>query len=346
MTSRIEPELVKIIEEIVAKRLKEELEERSKLVTKDDFKEALDRMDKRFGALIEQMNKGFEEARKEREQIRKETDERFKALIEQMNKGFEEARKEREQIRREMDERFKALIEQMNKGFEEARKAREQIRKETDERFKALIEQMNKGFEEARKERELLQIQMDKRFEALRKEWNERFEASRKEIDERFEEARKEREQIREQMNNYFREASKERNSILNILRSIQEQIGKPFEQFARNVIIRILEGEGFKNVKLKAVKFEDKDYSVFEDTSDIQIDGYSEDPPVIVEITSILHDTEKGEKLIKKKKFVEKLTGKKFRGFLVAASCEIDQTQVADLIVKLREHNCELINL
>ncbi|MHA1281781.1 MAG: hypothetical protein ACTSQP_04675 [Promethearchaeota archaeon] len=335
MTSRIEPELVKIIEEIVAKRLKEELEERSKLVTKDDFKEALDRMDERFKALIEQMNKGFEEARKDRE-----------LLQIQMDKRFEEARKDREQIRKEMDERFKALIEQMNKGFEEARKDREQIRKEMDERFKALIEQMNKGFEEARKERELLQIQMDKRFEALRKEWNERFEASRKEIDERFEEARKEREQIREQMNNYFREASKERSSILNILRSIQEQIGKPFEQFARNVIIRILEGEGFKNVKLKAVKFEDKDYSVFEDTSDVQIDGYSEDPPVIVEITSILHDTEKGEKLIKKKKFVEKLTGKKFRGFLVAASCEIDQTQVADLIVKLREHNCELINL
>ncbi|MHA1337068.1 MAG: hypothetical protein ACTSPW_15235 [Promethearchaeota archaeon] len=335
MTSRIEPELVKIIEEIVAKRLKEELEERSKLVTKDDFKEALDRMDERFKALIEQMNKGFEEARKNRE-----------LLQIQMDKRFEEARKDREQIRKEMDERFKALIEQMNKGFEEARKDREQIRKEMDERFKALIEQMNKGFEEARKERELLQIQMDKRFEALRKEWNERFEASRKEIDERFEEARKEREQIREQMNNYFREASKERSSILNILRSIQEQIGKPFEQFARNVIIRILEGEGFKNVKLKAVKFEDKDYSVFEDTSDVQIDGYSEDPPVIVEITSILHDTEKGEKLIKKKKFVEKLTGKKFRGFLVAASCEIDQTQVADLIVKLREHNCELINL
>ncbi|MHA1758294.1 MAG: hypothetical protein ACTSVV_16095 [Promethearchaeota archaeon] len=335
MTSRIEPELVKIIEEIVAKRLKEELEERSKLVTKDDFKEALDRMDERFKALIEQMNKGFEEARKDRE-----------LLQIQMDKRFEEARKDREQIRKEMDERFKALIEQMNKGFEEARKDREQIRKEMDERFKALIEQMNKGFEEARKERELLQIQMDKRFEALRKEWNERFEASRKEIDERFEEARKEREQIREQMNNYFREASKERSSILNILRSIQEQIGKPFEQFARNVIIRILEGEGFKNVKLKAVKFEDKDYSVFEDTSDVQIDGYSEDPPVIVEITSILHDTEKGEKLIKKKKFVERLTGKKFRGFLVAASCEIDQTQVADLIVKLREHNCELINL
>ncbi|MHA1281944.1 MAG: hypothetical protein ACTSQP_05500 [Promethearchaeota archaeon] len=291
MSSRIEPELVKIIEEIVAKRLKEELKERSKLVTKDDFREAIERMDKRFEIMIEQMNKGFEEARKDRELI----------LIE-MDKRLEEARKEREQILIEMDKRL-----------EEARKDREQIRKEMDERFKALIEQMNKGFEEARKDREQIRKEMDERFEAV----NRRLDFH----DENF-------------------------KTIINSLNDIQKQIGKPFEQFTRNVVIRILKGEGFEGVRLKPTKFEDKDYTVFEDTSDVQIDGYSEDPPVIVEITSILRKMKKVDDFLRKKEFIERLKNKKFRGFFVAASCEMDQEEVAEVIVKLREHDCELINL
>ncbi|MHA1755942.1 MAG: hypothetical protein ACTSVV_04170 [Promethearchaeota archaeon] len=303
------------------------MKERSKLVSKDDFREAMERMDKRFEMLIEQMNKGFEEARKDRELI----------LIE-MDKRLEEARKEREQIRKEMDERFKALIEQMNKGFEEARKAREQI-----------ILEMNKRFEEARKAREQIILEMNKRFEEARKAREQII----LEMNKRFEEARKEREQIRKEMDERFEAVNRRLDfhdenfkTIINALNDIQKQIGKPFEQFARNVVIRILKGEGFEGVRLKPAKFEDKDYTVFEDTSDVQIDGYSEEPAVIVEITSILRKMKKVDDFLRKKEFIEKLKNKKFRGFFVAASCEMDQEEVAEVIVKLREHNCELINL
>lgn len=58
--NRIEPELVKVIEEIVARRLKEELEQRAKLVTIDHFTEAMSRIDRRFEAMQTEMNRRFE----------------------------------------------------------------------------------------------------------------------------------------------------------------------------------------------------------------------------------------------------------------------------------------------
>ena len=45
-------------------------------------------------------------------------------------------------------------------------------------------------------------------------------------------------------------------NDVGQALQSIQASLGKPFEQFARNVVCRILEGEGMKNVTLKASTF------------------------------------------------------------------------------------------
>ena len=44
----------------------------------------------------------------------------------------------------------------------------------------------------------------------------------------------------------------------MSILKNIQQAIGKPFEQFARNVIVRLLNSEGFADVNLKAKKIKD----------------------------------------------------------------------------------------
>jgi hypothetical protein len=54
-----------------------------------------------------------------------------------------------------------------------------------------------------------------------------------------------------------------------------------------------------------------------------VEIDGLSDDPPVIAEITTILHDREKVENFLKKKAFVESETGKVYRGFFVARGNE-----------------------
>ena len=114
-----------------------------------------------------------------------------------------------------------------------------------------------------------------------------------------------------------------------------------------RNVIIRILAGEGLYNVLLKPIKIKDKNRFVFpEGTDEIEIDGLSEDPPIIIEITSILRDKDKINIFLRKKEFVEKKFKKKFRGFFIAAGSELTQQEIADITVLLRKHQSELINL
>ncbi|MHA1335210.1 MAG: hypothetical protein ACTSPW_05605 [Promethearchaeota archaeon] len=167
----LDPEILKYIEKIVEEKVEKRLEKvqlsilKKEFLTREEFLEAINKLDKRFEELLIQMKIGFEEARKDRELIREGMDKRFNSLIEQMNKGFEEARKDRELIREEMDKRF-----------EEARKDRELIR-----------EEMNKRFEEARKE-------SDKRFKALLKQMDDRFEALIKDMNEKFKIASEERE--------------------------------------------------------------------------------------------------------------------------------------------------------
>ncbi len=158
-----------------------------------------------------------------------------------------------------------------------------------------------------------LMREMDKRFEAMDK----RFEA----MDKRF-------------------------DGIEHQLKSITQAIGIPFEQFARNVVSRILDGEGIKDVVLKKARLPDPGGEVFPDTKEVEVDGLSEDPPVIVEVTSILRDADKVDKFLRKKAFLEKARGKPFRGFFVAAGCEFTRERIADISVQLRKHGAELLNL
>ncbi len=223
MSNRLEPEIIQVIEEIVARRLREVLEERAKLVTIDHFAEAMERIDKRF--------------------------------------------------------------------------------EESQRRFEELQKEMRQGFEESQK---------------------------------RFEETQKR-----------FEKSDKKSDKMLDILNNLQTQLGKPFEQFARNVIIRILEGEGISNVLLKSIKIKDKNRFVFPDgTDEIEIDGFSEEPPIIIEITSILRNMDKVNTFLRKKEFIEKKFKKKFRGFFIAAGTELTQQEIADITVLLRKHKSELINL
>ena len=178
--------------------------------------------------------------------------------------------------------------------------------------------------------KELIQ-HFDKRFEEI----NKRFEEQTKEFNKRFEDIYKRFDKVDERF-----------NKIEGILYDIRKAIGKPFEQFARNVIIRILEAENIKNVKLKPTKLFDENRKFFPENPEVEIDGFSLEPPIIVEITTILRDIKKVENFIQKKKFVEYLYNKNFRGFFVAAGTELSSNEIADIEILLHKYNSELINL
>ena len=199
----------------------------------------------------------------------------------------------------------------------------------------------------ARRLREVLEeraklVTIDHFAEAMER-IDQRFEESQR----RYEELQKEMRQGFEETQKRFEKSDKKSDKMLDILNNLQTQLGKPFEQFARNVIIRILEGEGISNVLLKSIKLKDKNRFVFPGgTDEIEIDGLSEEPPIIIEITSILHNMEKVNIFLRKKEFVEKKFKKKFRGFFIAAGSELTQQEIADITVLLRKHQSELINL
>jgi hypothetical protein len=205
-----------------------------------------------------------------------------------------------------------------------------ELSQQMDKRFEAMQAEMDKRFEAMDKRFEAMQAEMDKRFEAMDK----RFEA----MDKRFEAMDKRFDGLENEMRSGF-------SKITGMLESLTATFGKPFEQFGRNVITRLLEAEGFGSVLIKNVTYPNPDRFEFSH-SEVEIDGISEDPAIIVEITSILKDWEKVEKLLKKKRFVEHILKKPFRGFLVAATTEFDQKEKLDLIVKLKENQIELINL
>ncbi len=166
--------------------------------------------------------------------------------------------------------------------------------------------------------------EMDKRFEAVDK----RFEA----VDKRFEAARQ--------------RTDAQHDKVMSILTDIKDAIGIPFEQFARNVVSRILAGEGTTGVELKKTRLKDPKGLVFPSTREVEIDGLSDDPPVIVEITTILRDREKVEKFLAKKAFIEKQRGRSYRGFFVASGSQLSQNELADIVVLLKQHGAELLYL
>jgi hypothetical protein len=180
----------------------------------------------------------------------------------------------------------------------------------TKDDIKALIAEMDKRFEAVDKRFEVMQQQMDKRFEAAQQGTDAQHE------------------------------------KVISILTDIKDAIGVPFEQFARNVVSRILAGEGTPGVELKKARLKDPKGVVFPSTREVEIDGLSDDPPVIVEITTILRDREKVEKFLAKKSFVEKQRGKVYRGFFVASGSQLSLNELANIVVLLKQHRAELLNL
>ena len=203
----------------------------------------------------------------------------------------------------------------------------------TKEDIENLGKQMIAGFRETDKRLSDFKQEMDKRFAEMREETNKRFEA----MDKRFEAMDKRDNEFENKTENRFDRLERKLDHLI-------DAIGKPFEQFGRNVITRILEGEGI-NVKLEQKRIPNPYHQIF-DSTELEFDAYSHEPPVIAEITTILSDKNKIVKFIEKKKALEKIMGKPFRGFFVCSSSKFTQEEKADIILLLKQHNSELINL
>jgi hypothetical protein len=187
----------------------------------------------------------------------------------------------------------------------------------TKEDIKELILQMDKRFEAVDKRFEAV----DKRFEAVQQQMDKRFDAMQQQMDKRF-------------------------TKVETILNEIRQTIGRPFEQFGRNIVTRILNAEGFKNITITPIKLPDLKHAMGPGSTEVEIDGLNQNPPVIVEITSILREHSEIDWFIKKKQFIESHYNRKFRGFFIAASTECSSDQIVNIAVLLRENNSELINL
>jgi hypothetical protein len=222
----------------------------------------------------------------------------------------------------------------------------------TREDIKDLMQEMDKRFG-------AMQLEMDKRFDAAEKRFDaaeKRFDAAEKRFDaadknfeainKRFETVDIRFDAVENRLDNIDKSNKESFNKVFSKLDNLAQTMGVPFEQFARNVVSRILEGEGFPSVVLEKVFLDDKEGVVFPETRQIEIDGLSIEPPVIMEVTAVLQEREKVDNFIKKKEFVEQLHDKKFRGFFIATKCNLANDELVNITVLLHQNGCELINL
>jgi gas vesicle protein len=225
----------------------------------------------------------------------------------------------------------KEMEERMEKRFQELHKQNKQMDDRMNTQFKKMDDRMNTQFKK-----------MDDRIIGLEERMDDRIIG----LEERMDERDKKIEIMDKKIDGLDEKIEFNYRDLKSVLVNIQTTIGKPFEQFGRNVIVRLLESEGYTDVQLEDKKFEDANEFLKKGSTEIEIDGFCLDPPVIVEITSILRDKEKIDLFLRKKEFVERKYDLDFRGFFVAANSELSSEDLGEISVELRKHGSELINL
>jgi hypothetical protein len=110
MKMTIDPELLKEIEKTVEKKVLKSLETiqlaqlRKEFLTRQDFMDAMDRMDKRFDEMLKNSDIRFDE-------MQKKSDKRFDEMQKKSDKRFDATQ-------REMNQRFEAMQKQIDKRFD------------------------------------------------------------------------------------------------------------------------------------------------------------------------------------------------------------------------------------
>jgi len=232
----------------------------------------------------------YEKIAKEVAKLYSEKPELVFKLYDQLRKYFVSSN-DFEKFMKQSNEQFQKILQEMDKHFEETNKRFEEINK----RF----EEINKRFEEQR-------IETNKRFKEQRIETNKRFKEQRIETNKRFEEINRRFEENRIYMDRRFNE--------------LALGYGGTFEGFNKTILKKILEERGIpvKAFNVTPIHFQDPEMNVHKNTTDVEVNIFSEDPPIIGEVTSSLVNIEKLETYVRKIQFIEKKFKKEFQHFFI----------------------------
>jgi len=176
---------------------------------------------------------------------------------------------------RRMREESEKRWEESNRRWEESNRRWEELREDFRERTKIV----DKRFE-----------QVDKRFEQVDK----RFE----QVDKRFEQVDKRFDQMDEKIDKGFAELSL--------------GFGMNFEDLSQAIVKKIMDVLGIKLPKLEKRRFVDQKMTVHMNSTDVEVDLFSEEPLIIGEVSGSITELEKIERFIRKIHFLEEQFKKK----------------------------------
>ncbi|MHA1386061.1 MAG: hypothetical protein ACTSR3_20090 [Candidatus Helarchaeota archaeon] len=170
-------------------------------------------------------------------------------------------------------------------------------------RFDAMQKQMDSRFD-------AMQKQMDSRFDAMQKQMDSRFEAMQKQMDSRFEAMQKQMDKRFDIVERRFKSIDKRFDALSLDFGTVIEKIGYVF-------IRTTLESEGinlFPNLRVHLI---DEKFEVHAGSTDVELDLFSADIPLVGECALKIIDLDKLDIFLRKINFVEKMYRKKFRRFL-----------------------------
>ncbi len=171
---------------------------------------------------------------------------------------------------------------------------------------------------------------MDKRLEQVDKRL-EQVDKRLEQVDKRFEQVDKRFDEMQKNMDYKF-------DKVFSRFDDLSMSLGHDFEEFNSLWLQEYLMVQGFQKLDIKKKTFYDKDYSVFPDNKDIEIDIFNDDPLIIGEVTAITKTIAKVNIFLKKIKFIEKLFEEKAhtRLFITYAF----KPEISDEAISLLEKN------
>lgn len=159
----------------------------------------------------------------------------------------------------------------------------------------------------ARKLHHILEEEFVRKVEI--KEILEEIKQLREESNKRWEELMKEFKERSKQVDDWF---DKMDEKIEKILKELRIGLGYSLEQLSKSVVLKLMESRGYEVEKLEKRHFEDPEMVVHKDSTDVEVDLFSEEPLIIGETTGSIRKLRKVNQFIRKIQFLEQRLNKK----------------------------------
>ncbi|TFG05011.1 MAG: hypothetical protein EU536_03265 [Promethearchaeota archaeon] len=181
----------------------------------------------------------------------------------------------------------------------------------TRDEFKKEMERIQERFD-------AMQAQMDKRFDAMQAQMDKRFDAMQAQMDKRFEQMDKRFDAMQAQMDKRFdamqAQMDKRFENVYKRFDAIALDFGTAIEKIGYAFIKDSLEAQGISTFPRLRAHFIDQDHEVHAGTTDVEVDLFSADIPLIGECTLKITDMAKLDIFLRKINFIEKRYQKKFK--------------------------------